>query len=302
MHFTKVLAAAAAFACTQAAYLGFNYDANANFQAEFTTAKNLAGTQHMFSSARLYTMIQPGTTNTPTSAIQAAINTQTTLLLGIWASAGQTQISNEIAALKNAINQYGTAFTSLIAGISVGSEDLYRVSPTGIENNSGAGATPAQLVNYIKQVRAAIAGTAASGAKIGHVDTWTAWVNGTNSPVIANSDWLGMDAYPYYETTKNNVIANAKAIFNAALTNTRNAAGGKPVWVTETGWPVSGPKAGNAVPSKVNAQKYWKQVACQLESQNVNTWWYILQDTSANPSFGVTTGGTTPLYSLTCPA
>ena len=194
MHFTKLLAGVAAVASTQAAYLGFNYDAAADFQNDFARAKSLQGTNHEFTSARLYTMIAPGTTSTPTGAIQAAINTKTTLLLGIWASAGQTQITNEINALKAAISQYGTAFTSLIAGISVGSEDLYRVSPTGIENNSGAGASPAQIVNYIKQVRAAIKGTSAAGAKIGHVDTWTAWVNGTNSPVIKAVDWLGMDA------------------------------------------------------------------------------------------------------------
>lgn len=194
MHFTKFLAAAAAFTSTQAAILGFNYDANADFQTEFARAKNLRGTHHEFTSARLYTMIAPGTTATPIGAIQAAINTQTTLLLGMWASAGQAQITNEINALKAAISQYGSAFTSLIAGISVGSEDLYRVSPTGIENNSGAGASPAQIVSYINQVRAAIAGTSAAGKPIGHVDTWTAWVNGSNSAVVNAVDWLGMDA------------------------------------------------------------------------------------------------------------
>lgn len=302
MYFTKLFTAAAAVASTQAAYLGFNYGAEADFQTEFARAKTLQGTQHQFTSARLYTMIQPGTTASPISAIQAAINTQTTLLLGIWASAGQTQITNEINALKAGISQYGTAFTSLIAGISVGSEDLYRVSPTGVENDSGAGATPAEIVNYIGQVRAAISGTSASGAPIGHVDTWTAWVNGTNSPVIQAVDWLGMDAYPYYETTKINVIGNAASLFRAAYTKTQGAAGGKPVWVTETGWPVSGPTAGKAVASRANAAKFWQDVGCGQLFGKINTWWYILQDTTANPSFGVLGANLAgrPRYSLKC--
>jgi glucan endo-1,3-beta-D-glucosidase len=113
--------------------------------------------------------IQHGTTNTVIEAIQAAINTKTTLLLGMWASAGQANFNNEISALKAAIAQYGTAFTDLVEGISVGSEDLYRVTPTGIENNSGAGAQPQELVNYIQQTRDAIRGTSLAGKPIGHV-------------------------------------------------------------------------------------------------------------------------------------
>lgn len=200
MHFSNLVAGLAAVASVEA-YTGFNYASTengaarsvANFAASFNKAKSLVGTDGEFTSARLYTMIQDGTTNTPISAIQAAINTKTSLLLGLWASAGQANINNEIAALKTAIAQHGAAFTDLIAGISVGSEDLYRISPTGIANNSPVGAGPDVLVNYIKQVRAAVKGTSAAN-KIGHVDTWTAWVNGSNVAVIDNCDWLGMDA------------------------------------------------------------------------------------------------------------
>jgi len=138
-------------------------------------------------------MIQADTTNSPISAIPAAIATQTTLLLGLWASAGQADIDNEIAALQSAISLYGTSFTDLIAGISVGSEDLYRISPTG-ETLNQAGAQPDQIVSYISQVRSAIANTAASGALVGHVDTYTSYINASNNAVIDACDFLGMDA------------------------------------------------------------------------------------------------------------
>jgi len=65
---------------------------------------------------------------------------------------------------------------------------LYRESPTGIEAMAGIGANPADIVNYISQVRSAIAGTGLSGIPVGHVDTWTAWVNGSNSAVVSASD------------------------------------------------------------------------------------------------------------------
>lgn len=274
-----------------------------DFVNEFNRAKSLQGTSG-FTSARLYTMIQGGTPNTVSSAIPAAIDTQTSLLLGLWASAGEDAFKQELTALENAIKQYGTRFTSLIAGISVGSEDLYRVSPTGIENKSGAGSTPDALVSYIKQVRSTISGTAASGAKIGHVDTWTAWVNGSNAAVINAVDWLGFDGYPYYETTVSNSIANGASLFFESYNATVGVAQGKEVWVTETGWPVQGPTAGQAVASVQNAATYWQDVACRILS-NTNTWWFTLHDpqpSTSDISFGLVGNdlNTAPLYDLTC--
>ena len=77
-------------------------------------------------------MLQAGTTNTPTQAIPAAISTKTSLLLRLFLSSDQAVFSNELAALKSSIATYGQDFVDLIAGISVGSEDLYRISPIGI--------------------------------------------------------------------------------------------------------------------------------------------------------------------------
>ena len=206
MQFSFLLALAASCTAVYSQTLkGFNYGATntdgspvseSQFESDFKTAQGLVGASG-FSSARLFTLIQAGTTNTPSAAIQAAINTKTSLLLGLWASAGQANIDNELAAMKTALSTYGSAFTDLIVGISVGSEDLYRISPTGIINKSGIGAGPSDIVNYIGQVRSALAGTAAASKPIGHVDTWTAWVNGSNAAVIQASDFIGNDFYPY---------------------------------------------------------------------------------------------------------
>lgn len=260
---------------------------------------------HTLLSTKLTPSQQGGTTNDVISAIPAAIATKTSLLLGLWAS-GDT-FANELAALKAAIETYGDSLSGLIAGISVGSEDLYRNSPTGIENKSGLGANPDTLVTYIKQVRAAIAGTAWSGASIGHVDTWTAWVNGSNDAVIENLDWLGVDAYPYFQTTMDNDISLGASLLNDALDETASASQGKPVWITETGWPVSGDKQNQAVASTDNAKAYWDAVGCPRFG-SANVWWYTLQDADSSstpsPSFGVvgSTLSTSPLFDLSCSA
>ena len=314
---STLFAATALLSSANAAIKGFNYGAQFNndqakqqvdFEYEFNAAKQLPGTNG-WTSARLYTMIQHGTTNSIISAIEAAINTKTTLLLGLWCSAGQNGVNNELTALKAAIAKYGTAFTDLVVGISVGSEDLYRVTPTGIENKSGPGAQPQELVNYIQQTRAAIKGTALQGKPIGHVDTWTVYTNASNNAVIDAVDFIGMDAYPYFQTTMNNNVGSGSQLFFDAYHQTVAAAKGKPVWVTETGWPVTGQTLNQGVPSANNAKIYWDDVTCQLVKDNVNLFYYILQDVQYGnpvPSFGIKPAGdlmqVSPLFDLSCPA
>jgi glucan endo-1,3-beta-D-glucosidase len=181
---------------------------------------------------------------------------------------------------------------------------LYRITPTGIANKEYAGAQPDTLVRYIKQVRDLIAGTPLSGVPLGHVDTWTVWVNGSNKAVIDAVDFVGFDGYPYFENMHPNLITNGKALFQDALRATQAAVGGKPVWITETGWPVSGKTVGAAVPSLENAKTYWDEVGCSLFGKT-NVWWYTFQDSSPNtpnPSFGVIGSSltNTPLYDLSC--
>lgn len=176
-----------------------------------------------------------------------------------------------------------------------------------MQNNAGIGEGPDSVASYINQVRSAIANTALSSVPIGHVDTWTAWVNGSNEAVVKACDFIGFDAYPYFQGTMPNSIEDGKALFKEAMGKTQAAVSGKPIWVTETGWPVSGPTVNEAVPSLQNAQTYWEEVGCNLLFNNVNTWWYTLRDAepvTPNPSFGVVGSdlSTTPLYNLSCSA
>lgn len=292
---------------------GFNYGSTnsagacryyEDFTALFNAAKTLPGANG-FTSARLYTTVQCGTPNAPISAIQAAIDTDTQLLLGLWASAGDAVFNDEIAALNAAVAQYGTAFTDRVVGISVGSEDLYRSSPQGVANNAGVGVNADVIIRYINQLRGAIANTPLAGKPVGHVDTWTAWVLSENAGVAGAVDWLGHNSFPYFETTQpNNSIEQSYGLFFNAVGATESVSQGKPVWITETGWPTVGPTSGQAVASVPNAQTYWKSVGCSLFGHR-NTWWYTLQDSNANQqqiSFGILSGNGQPQYDLTCPA
>ncbi|KUI61960.1 putative glucan endo-1,3-beta-glucosidase eglC [Cytospora mali] len=292
---------------------GFNYGAffldqtakkQVDFQYEFNRAQNLANTTG-WNSARLYTMVQWGTASDPITAIPAAIATKTTLLLGMWVSGSTAAIDNEIAALKSAISTYGTDFTDLVKGISVGSEDLYRAAQG---DSSNPGVEVDTLISYVTKVRNAIKGTALESIPVGHVDTYDSFENATNTKIISDLDWIGFDGYPYWEKANGNSIDDASELFYRGLNKTKAIAGDKPVYVTETGWPVSGDQFGQAVASDANARKYWKDIACTLTENNINVWWYILQESQngqASPDFGIFGAGdlaTVPQsYDLSCP-
>jgi glucan endo-1,3-beta-D-glucosidase len=77
-------------------------------------------------------------------------------------------------------------------------------------------------------------------------------------------------------------------------------------WITEAGWPVSGPTENQAVASVENTKTYWDELGCQLFNK-YNVWWYILRDNNGSPapdpSFGIVgLELEEPLFDLTCPA
>ncbi|KAJ2985914.1 hypothetical protein NUW58_g5283 [Xylaria curta] len=287
MHAQTLVTALGVLATPSAAHAiqGFTYDSTTDgglcqgyegFRQLFQRAKLLPGTSG-FTAARLYTSIQCGTSVDPTQAFQAAIDTDTKLLVGLWASSGRYVYENELNALIGAAKTFGSAFTDLIVGISVGSEDLYRNSPEGVANNAGWGATPEEIEGYIGWARDWFKGTRLESKPITHIDTWTAWVLPETSGVIKAVDFLGHNSFPYFERTKPNAIEKAEYNFWSAVAATENVAQGKDVWITETGWPDSGPTLGDAIASPENARKYWRTVGCSLFGKR-NTFWYTLVD------------------------
>ncbi|KAI0532534.1 GPI-anchored cell wall beta-1,3-endoglucanase EglC [Xylaria digitata] len=304
-----ILGALAATSAAQAVQ-GFNYGSTDNglcrryedFKQLFERAKNLPGASG-FTAARLYTSIQCGTSADPIEAYKAAIDTDTGILVGLWASAGRNVFENELNALLAAAKKLGTAFTDRVVGISVGSEDLYRNSVQGIANSEGPGCTAAEIQGYIGWMKDWIKGTLLEGKPITHIDTWTAWVLPENSGVVQAVDFLGHNSFPYFEDARANGIEKAADNFWSAVGATESAAQGKEVWITETGWPDTGPVRRDAVPSIDNAKKYWNTIGCSLFGKR-NTFWYTLVDgatTKEELSFAITPNfNSTPKYDLAC--
>ena len=292
--------------------LGFNYAAplikNSTFASQFSSASSLSGTNGAFKSARLYTMIDP-VSGGPISAIADAITTNTTLLLGLFASSGDTNFTKETSALDAAITTYGTKFTDLIYAVSVGSEDLYRTT----ENSPDiVGDSVANIQKYIGWTRQVLAKHSLS-KPVGHVDTWQIWLDPKyGQQLLPNVDFVGIDDYPYFdEVALNDSSSNVTKNYENIVAEVK----GKPVWITETGWPVNAPanSSNPAKPGLSEASQYWQSVGCGWAFGKINTWWYIYDDLQAiaaankkpkQPSFGIaaTPSDTCGLFDLTCSA
>lgn len=224
-----------------------------DWQLAFERLATLPGS---FKNVRLYAS---GDCNTLANAVPAAKRTGTKLLVGVWTQ-DAAHFESEKQALLNAVQQHGSDW---ILAVSVGSEDLYREETTA-----------EHLAQQIWDVRGMLWSVGASPT-IGHVDTWTAWVDPKNKAVIDAVDWLGNDAYAYFEG-KSIEGGEAKDPYYAAHDRVVGVAGGKEVWTTETGWPVKGENVGNAKVGVDELQRFWWDVACGSFASGINTFWYIL--------------------------
>ncbi|KAI7213419.1 glycoside hydrolase [Hortaea werneckii] len=282
---TTLTALAATFSTANAYWKGFNVGANnedgsCKSQGDWEYAFNkLKGLPQYITSVRLYASSD---CNTLANAVPAAVNTGTQILVGVWTE-DNAHFQREKDALEAAINQHGSDW---IIAISVGSEDLYR-------GDTDANTLAQQIYDVRGMVRAM-----GVNQEVGHVDTWTAWVDDANKAVITASDFIGLDGYPYFQSSS---IEDAYNVFWDSVTATRNQVNevspGKWVWVTETGWPVSGDNYGAGVPSVQNAQKYWRSVACSA-FESIHVFWYSYQDYNASPSFGIFNNNGDAIYDL----
>ncbi|KAK5939236.1 hypothetical protein PMZ80_008539 [Knufia obscura] len=282
----SLLILAAAITSTNAFYSGFNVGANlasgaCRSESDWEFAFNkIASFPGEFRNIRLYASSD---CNTLANAVPAAIRTGTKLLVGVWTQ-DDAHFDAEKQALLQAVQQYGKDW---ILAISVGSEDLYREETTA-----------SILASKINDVRGMMWSVGASDKSIGHVDTWTAWVDDRNTAVIEAVDWLGNDLYPYWEgVSTDNGAANGA--YWAAVEKVRAVSQGKDVWTTETGNPITGDTVGNSVPSIEAAQIYWWQVTC-ASVKEMNYFWYDLDDFAANPQFSVVDTNYNPLIDMTC--
>ncbi len=104
-----------------------------------------------------------------------------------------------------------------------------------------------QLISYIKRVKEAV-----PHVPVGYVDAYYMFVN--YPEIVEVCDVLFANCYPFWEHCALDISVEYMAKMYEFVVQNAN---GKPVIISETGWPTKGEQYGGAVPSYDNAMRYF---------------------------------------------
>jgi GPH family glycoside/pentoside/hexuronide:cation symporter len=152
-------------------------------------------------------------------------------IVGAWISEDKKRNEKEINALIK-LSQAGLADI-----IAVGNEVLLREELSEEE-----------LIGYIKRVRKAVP----QHIEVGYVDAYYQFLERPN--LVDACDLLLCNFYPFWEGVS---IDYAMAYLDHMYEVTKEVSKGKKVIIAETGWPSVGEVIDAAVPSELNAMKYF---------------------------------------------
>ncbi|SZF05737.1 unnamed protein product [Blumeria hordei] len=292
MHLPAYIITALFFGSTHARLNGFNAQVRtakgscktkADWVADFNTIKSFPGD---FNSIRLFSAQDCDALG---SIAPAAIATGGKVFAGV--SAQNPKIFEaEKDRLIEAVTNYGFGW---LAAVSVGSGELDIDAQTADE-----------LVEKIKHVRHILSTVPGytENVLVGHVDSWIAWNQNSNTPVIQACDFIGTNTYPRIQADNSASISGGVQSFynsfNDMLRRVSETGSRASVWVTEGEWP-SAPSPENQRERDVAvAKKNWKIIACEV-FRRYSAFWNYLQHQD-NPTSGVLDSKGMPLYDLSC--
>ncbi len=175
-------------------------------------------------------------------------------LVGAWISDDRERNEKEIHSL------IALAKAGLVDIAAVGNEVLHREEISEQE-----------LLQYIKRVREALPGS----IPVGYVDAYYQFLDRT--ALVDACDVVLANCYPFWEGADNTY---ALSYLNRMMELTQQAAKGKKVIITETGWPDVGENVEIAEPSKLNAMKYFIAVQEWAKSKNIELFYFSSFDES----------------------
>lgn len=190
-------------------------------------------------------------------------------VVGAWISNDKERNEKEINALIKLAND------GLVDIAAVGNEVLHRGE-----------ISEAELIEYIKRVKNAIP----SHVEVGYVDAYYQFIE--RQKLVDVCDLILCNFYPFWEGA--DIDYTASYISNM-LNVTKAVSKGKRIIVTETGWPSFGETVENAVPSKINAMKYFVISQEWAKSNNLEMFhfssfdesWKVVQEGKLGTSWGL---------------
>ncbi|CAO3579357.1 unnamed protein product [Absidia cylindrospora] len=267
--------AATKYGCSAQSFYGLNFGINQNscpplehYVDEFKHIKAYTN------RVRSYTT---GVCNEGALALKASQTVGMNIYLGMWVDTPQT-FESEFNALKGIV-QSGASLGNVDA-IIVGSEVVYRKE-----------ADATTLAGYIKRVRDLVHPL---GVKVTTSEVYYDF----SPPIVEAVDLLMMNAFPYWEGVS---IEQAGATLFKHYDSVVSVAQGKPVKISETGWPSRGSNFGASVPSPQNQRSYVKQVLCEARKRGVDVIYFSAMDENYKSGVESSFGIMDPQYKLKAP-
>ena len=128
--------------------------------------------------------------------------------------------------------------------------------------------TEDELIGYLQRVKNAM-----PGAKLGYVDAY--YLFEKHPRITAVCDVLLTNCYPFWEGCP---LDQAIAYMQSMVRRTQAVAGGKPVIISETGWPDKGTAFHGAVPSKAAAMRYFVETNAWARRDGVEVFYFAAFD------------------------
>jgi GPH family glycoside/pentoside/hexuronide:cation symporter len=175
-------------------------------------------------------------------------------VVGAWISSDKERNEREIQSLISLAN------AGLVDIAAIGNEVLHR-EEIGEQ----------ELIGYIQRVRAALP----DSIPVGYVDAYYQFLN---RPALVDAcDVILANCYPFWEGADNEFALN---YLSRMVELTKLASNGKKVIITETGWPSKGENIEAAVPSHLNAMKYFIAVQDWAKNHEIELFYFSSFDES----------------------
>lgn len=178
-----------------------------------------------------------------------AADTRLTVTLGAWIDKRRERNRLEIERLVQTTRDNRNVVRVLVGNEAVLRNDL----------------TPAEIIPYIREVRARVR------VPVSTAETWGTWLE---HPELADEvDFLAVHVLPYWEegATTENAVEHAVE----KLRLVRRTFPGKPIVVTEIGWPSAGRKRFDSAPSLVRQAQFVRAFLSFAEQENIE--YYVME-------------------------
>ncbi|MFM8744427.1 MAG: glycosyl hydrolase family 17 protein [Cytophagales bacterium] len=130
--------------------------------------------------------------------------------------------------------------------------------------------TKEELLTYIRKVKEAL-----PNIPVGYVDAYFQFRE--HPDLVDACDLVLANCYPFWEGCR---IDRASGYSKQMYTVAKEAAKGKKVVITETGWPDQGTASGEAQPSEENAMRHFINIQNWARQENIETFYFSSFDES----------------------